>query len=626
MPFLLKLRATIVASWVVLSISTPCGAALSPGLEKNLKDYLTEGYRKEFGYRGGHDGDIKRFIQDYVSRFLSNLSDQDIQEFNGPQGEEKLRHLTSQMLKYFLVQGFLTCDQYNEVISPRVMNPLLDVFSRLGRDKPVKVVSVGQMHWRPEYDEALRYGRNDVLDQNIEMISKSQMEAAQYILKTKDPIVFNESLPFNIRQSDLNKSPEEYRKSSYIQNKSKSNLRERAYTLYEYKLANEEISREFRGSFPKDFKDLTPQQRLLLARHGAPLVLLSLGKIKEMRGTSYISVTDDIYKEMKKEIREAYAHPGREENQDQSSGRMRVVDDVRELLAVQRVKNYLKNRRKDDNRTPLLFYGSGHDFARYFGPEDKIPVNFERVETHAPLEALSSPKEEPHTPQELLEKPQPVKKKSNTIQVSSYPLGDPALQTENLEAIYTPISGEALRAKLGEAAAKQMGRSLHRKIFGQNVAIGEPLVDAYGQTRRVSFEGAKKACLELNDPKNRRDVENAALKRETLLTEIRGSETYSSEEEKERALYDVHFKNPINGCYLMSSEEWGLLKLDAKKHQGQTLQQILPKMDAAFWSSSPDPDYPGSARIFYGNRGEMGSQAKFDLFSARCACSGPAEN
>ncbi len=213
---------------------------------------------------------------------------------------------------------------------------------------------------------------------------------------------------------------------------------------------------------------------------------------------------------------------------------------------------------------------------------------------------------------------------------ADHPYGDPPHVIGKPDAIYTRVSTEFLKEKFGEKTARQMGQTWMRKMHGHSIAIGEPLVDAKGEDRRLNFEGAKKACLELNPPETQEEVKKIFEKREAALDVIRVQNkseflnrdgSYLFPEVTEEALAKVHQEHPISGCYLMSREEWMMLEGDFGYRESKFIPQIFRKLrNRAFCSSSGNPNVPGYAFVFSGRNGSVYYDYPYNGYSVRCAC------
>ena len=196
-----------------------------------------------------------------------------------------------------------------------------------------------------------------------------------------------------------------------------------------------------------------------------------------------------------------------------------------------------------------------------------------------------------------------------------HPIGKP-------EVAYTRVSPEVLAAKFTEKAARQMGRSWSRNMHGHQVAIGEPLLKADGTELKANVDDAKKACLDLNQPKEKRDVVEAAFNaREAALDAVRKDRTITDETVRAEKLKEIHRTMPIPGIYLMSKEEWKILEGDFgyQPTDSKYVPQILSKLsNLRFWSSSGHPNYPGSAFYVNGYSGGVFNDFRGSDKSVRC--------
>ena len=219
---------------------------------------------------------------------------------------------------------------------------------------------------------------------------------------------------------------------------------------------------------------------------------------------------------------------------------------------------------------------------------------------------------------------------------ADYPFGDPThlVGKPHQKFPYRRVSQEFIRDKFGEEAARRMGISWVREMPGYKMALGEPLVDDDGTERKLGFEAAKKACLDLNlPPKKRVQVESVFLEREEKLDQLRkkheaklksGARDQLTAEEQDE--FDrILSSHKIDGCYLPSREEWKVMEADFGKQEEKYIPQVLPKLSQRwFWSSSGYPSNPGSAFGFGGNNGSVYNYSRNSDYSVRCACAGAA--
>lgn len=162
-----------------------------------------------------------------------------------------------------------------------------------------------------------------------------------------------------------------------------------------------------------------------------------------------------------------------------------------------------------------------------------------------------------------------------------------------------------------------------KEMFGYRLTIGHTLVDRTGRERLLKFEDAKNACLDLNldqarseESQHRRERVRVAFEaREEALDAIRRTNRDFSDP-TETALALVHRNYPINGCYLMSREEWKQVDADRE------LQRQLPMLEARwFWSSSGNPAVADTAFIFSRDgSSEVDSGYRSVDKSVRCGC------
>lgn len=236
---------------------------------------------------------------------------------------------------------------------------------------------------------------------------------------------------------------------------------------------------------------------------------------------------------------------------------------------------------------------------------------------------------------------------------NNHPFGNTTHALGGSGAVYTKMSSEVLKEKFGENAAKQMGITWAREMYGRDIAIGEPLVDKDGKTLTFLFGepqvvtpgDAKDACLKLNPPDKRSDIERAFLARENKLHQLRVEyqadlqdrkpDTLSANEKKE---FDHILRNySIDGCYLGSREEWKVIEADFGRHEKRYVRQILKKLKGPyfggekFFSSSvyPRSDDTGNDNYkevytFDGTYGSVESDDLTGTHAARCFCSSAA--
>jgi hypothetical protein len=91
----------------------------------------------------------------------------------------------------------------------------------------------------------------------------------------------------------------------------------------------------------------------------------------------------------------------------------------------------------------------------------------------------------------------------------------------------------------------------------------------------------------------------------------------SSEEQEE--FESVLRNKPIQGCYLLSREEWKQIESDFGRHESRYIRQILPSLERrTYWSSSSENTY--NALIFDGSNGYVDYGSRYFDKSVRCAC------
>jgi hypothetical protein len=158
---------------------------------------------------------------------------------------------------------------------------------------------------------------------------------------------------------------------------------------------------------------------------------------------------------------------------------------------------------------------------------------------------------------------------------------------------YRRVDQATLIAKFGETAAKAMGQSFSRAMFGNSIIIGEPLKRSDGTEWKLDFRDANKTCLDLN-PKNKiKSILKEVEEREQRLDALRKKYRLKLERvpddlsDEEKAEFANILTKPISGCYLPSREELKILEPDLGSAK---YSNILPKLGSRlFWSSSVSP-------------------------------------
>ena len=205
---------------------------------------------------------------------------------------------------------------------------------------------------------------------------------------------------------------------------------------------------------------------------------------------------------------------------------------------------------------------------------------------------------------------------------ADYPFGSPPSHTlDHPESIYTRIGFHSLAAKFGDEIAKKMGRSWMRQIYGHPLVIGDIFRNAEGPSYSFNFEQAKQACLDLNPPAKRDQVVTQFMERNALLSAARKKGQNNPD------LARIHQEHAIDGCYLMSLEEWEVVMTDMghqqnrADHEQRFIPQFLPNLTALIWTSSEDGERARNAFSVVGSTGD--TNADFPIESSlalRCAC------
>jgi hypothetical protein len=210
-----------------------------------------------------------------------------------------------------------------------------------------------------------------------------------------------------------------------------------------------------------------------------------------------------------------------------------------------------------------------------------------------------------------------------------YPFDEEVHPVGKPDVVYRKVMSQELERHFGENAAKRMGRSWRIEMFRHQIAMGEPLTGDDGKEKKLNFEDAKKACLDLNPPHKRNEIEIAFLEREKELDHLRikhksklkaGERDQLSSQEQEE--FETVLRNkPIQGCYLLSREEWKQLESDFGIQERKYIPQILPGLkNRWFWSSSGSSFDAYYAFHFNGSDGGVISGNRNLNESVRCAC------
>lgn len=198
--------------------------------------------------------------------------------------------------------------------------------------------------------------------------------------------------------------------------------------------------------------------------------------------------------------------------------------------------------------------------------------------------------------------------------------GDQAHPIGKDSVTYHRVSFEMLEKNFGKHVAKEMGITWEREMLGHKIAIGSPLLNPDGTEMKKNFNDAKEACLALNGDK-KAAVEKAFNDRENLLDQI-GKDTNLDHGQKLERLTEIHKKNPVPGCYLMSREDWEVIEGDLGYQEKKYIPQILPRLKGrVFWSSSGFPYNAFSAFLFDGYSGFVGNGVRSYGSAVRCGCS-----
>ncbi len=196
-----------------------------------------------------------------------------------------------------------------------------------------------------------------------------------------------------------------------------------------------------------------------------------------------------------------------------------------------------------------------------------------------------------------------------------YPLGKPG-------AVYTRVSPERLAEKYGAEAAKKMGRSWMRQMYGHPVIIGEPILNQPGEQYELglNFDQAREACIALNPSEMQFLVRVELQLREDALVKVRRE---NPPDLKER-LQEIYRTYPISGIYLMNKAEWDEIVSDFGFREDRYISQILPQLQKKFWSSSSSLANKKEGYYFSGYHGNIESRDIHirEGMSARCAAAG----
>lgn len=193
------------------------------------------------------------------------------------------------------------------------------------------------------------------------------------------------------------------------------------------------------------------------------------------------------------------------------------------------------------------------------------------------------------------------------------------------DAVYRRVHPDEIESKFGKEAAKQMGRTWERMMFGHPIAIGEPLLDQSGNERELYFESAKKACFDLNQPEEKKKAVMKAFEmREAAVMEVMHN-VGMFEDDRQKKIAEIYQNNPIPGIYVMSRKEWEVLELDFGSRERKYVPQILPKIyQNEVFTSSKNPHVSSSVFTFNGHDGKVSISDIYAEYGhpVRC-CAGP---
>lgn len=209
---------------------------------------------------------------------------------------------------------------------------------------------------------------------------------------------------------------------------------------------------------------------------------------------------------------------------------------------------------------------------------------------------------------------------------ADYPLGIPLPHTLNHpESSYTRVDSSEIAEKFGGTTAQKMGRSWMRQIYGHPLVIGDTFLnDETGwPSFDFNFEQAKQACLDLNPETKKPSVERQFNERSALLIAARKKDPNNPD------LVTIHQKHAIEGCYLMSLDEWEVVMADMgyqknkADHEQQFIPQFLPHLAGAFWTSSEEVSWSDWGFLVDGTTGATFGTPSGIQYSLRCACRSP---
>jgi len=209
-----------------------------------------------------------------------------------------------------------------------------------------------------------------------------------------------------------------------------------------------------------------------------------------------------------------------------------------------------------------------------------------------------------------------------------YPIGEPpphALGRPN--AMYRRIPSEEMIRIFGPTVAKSMGKSWERNFpeNGHSVIFGDLFQIDSGRPREADYETAIKTCIGLNPESTQKAVTDAVERRAHLLRtrSMKPPTNFSSREyrgEYQRQNVDFLAKNPIPGCFLLSTVEWEILRHDLSGLGGAFIPQYLPHLSTAATWLLGDLKY-GEATLAWSARYLQKDIRHLSAF--RCVCQKP---
>lgn len=188
------------------------------------------------------------------------------------------------------------------------------------------------------------------------VVSQSQFEIAQHILKHPSARVFSEGLIFDTDHNTL------FKKSVQLDPE--------LLDLIENKKM---IKKAFAHGIPTRFSDLTEEQKFFLGRFGADYILLFLGVIKKLHATTDPDQTSTVVAN----------YAGAISNENKISPEK--IRELRENTAIELILNHVRSNNYGGE--PLfLIYGGNHDFTRFNFPV--TPLKFEKISLEIPVHEI----------------------------------------------------------------------------------------------------------------------------------------------------------------------------------------------------------------------------------------------